>query len=137
MAKGRLFVKMTTYAGVGAVGTLAQYLVLVGIVSLGHGNPITGSVTGAIVGAIVNYGLNRRITFRSSARHRDTLPKFALTAAFGVLLNGLVMKVLAEDNHVQYLVAQLVATGLVLVLTFMVNSIWTFRQHREPGKAGS
>lgn len=137
MAKGRLLVKMTTYAGVGAVGTLAQYLVLVGIVSLGHGSPIVGSVSGAIVGAIVNYGLNRRITFRSNARHRDTLPKFALTAGCGVLINGLVMKVLAEDNQVNYILAQVVATGLVLVLTFMVNSIWTFRQQGEPGNAES
>jgi putative flippase GtrA len=133
MAKGGLIVRITTYAGMGAVGTLAQYLVLVGMVSLGGGSPIVGSVTGAMVGAIVNYGLNRRITFRSSARHRDTLPKFAVTACFGMLINGLVMKVLAEDNQLHYIVAQLVATGIVLILTFMVNSIWTFRQPREPG----
>lgn len=136
MAKGRLIVRMSTYAGVGALGTLAQYLVLVGIVSLGRGSPIVGSVTGAVVGAVVNYCLNRRITFRSNARHRETLPKFAATAGLGVLINGLVMKVLAEDNQVNYIVAQVVATGIVLVLTFMVNSIWTFRQQREPGKVG-
>jgi putative flippase GtrA len=134
MAKGRLIVKMTTYAGVGAVGTAAQYLVLVAIVSLCRGNPVAGSVSGAIVGAIVNYCLNRRITFRSSARHSDTLPKFAATAGVGVLVNGLVMKMLAGDHQVNYMIAQVVATGIVLTLTFMVNSVWTFRQ-REPGDA--
>lgn len=132
----RLGVRMTTYAGVGAVGTAAQYLVLVSIVSLGHGSPTTGSVTGAIAGAIVNYALNRRITFKSNAAHRDTLPKFAATAALGVLLNGLVMKVLAENHQVNYLIAQIIATALVLVLTFAINSVWTFRQQRTPERAG-
>jgi putative flippase GtrA len=130
MSKGRLIARITTYAGVGAVGTAAQYVVLVGVVSLCRGNPVVGSVSGAIVGAIVNYYLNRRITFRSSARHRDTLPKFAATAAFGVLVNGLVMKLLAGDHQVNYMIAQVIATGIVLMLTFMVNSIWTFKQQR-------
>jgi putative flippase GtrA len=136
MLNSRLILRMTTYAGVGAFGTAAQYLVLVSFVSLGHGSPTAGSVTGAIVGAIVNYALNRRITFKSKSNHRDTLPKFAATAALGVLLNGLVMKVLAEDHQVNYLIAQIIATGLVLMLTFVINSIWTFRQQRTPGNAG-
>jgi putative flippase GtrA len=136
MFNGRSLLRFIAYAGVGALGTAAQYGVLVAMVSVGRVEPVAGSVTGAIVGAVVNYLLNRRITFRSGTSHRATLPKFAATAGLGVLVNGLVMKVLAQDNQVNYIFSQLLATGLVLILTFFINSIWTFKPRREPNGAG-
>jgi putative flippase GtrA len=119
--------RFAIYAGIGAIGTLAQYAVLVSVVDRGVAGPVPGSVAGAVVGAVVNYLLNRRITFRSNARHASALPKFAATAGAGILVNALVMASLTGVAGVHYLVAQLIATGVVLILTFSVNSVWTFK----------
>ncbi|WP_144141261.1 GtrA family protein [Paraburkholderia sp. BCC1884] len=115
------------YAAVGAVGTLTQYLVLIVVVHTGAATPAVGSMAGAVLGAVINYWLNHRVTFRATSSHLTTLPKFAAIACLGVLVNGLVMKVLAENHHVNYLLAQMVASGLVLILTYLINSVWTFR----------
>jgi putative flippase GtrA len=135
MRDARVVLKFVTYASIGAVGTLAQYVVLVATVASGRAGPVAGSVSGAVVGAFVNYCLNRRLTFRSAGSHLKTLPKFAATACLGVLVNGVVMKVLTDDNRVNYMIAQVLATGLVLALTFLINSVWTFRQQRPNGSA--
>lgn len=128
--------KFVTYAAMGAVGTLVQYAVLVGVVDLGVAGPVAGSVGGAVLGAIVNYLLNRRITFKSNARHASALPKFALTAGAGILVNALVMACLTGSAGVHYLLAQLIATGVVLILTYSVNSVWTFKARETTTDVG-
>ena len=115
------------YALVGAVGTLAHYAVLVTTVSLHWLDPVTASVTGAVVGAIVNYFLNVRYTFKS-ASNGPAMLKFAVTAALGAVLNGALMKLLTDSADLHYLLAQLVATAVVLLLTYIINLLWTFRR---------
>lgn len=110
----------------GAFGTAAHYAVLiVGVVGMG-GNAVAVSMLGACVGAVVNYGLNYRFTFCSRIRHRTSAPKFFLIAGLGVLLNGAVMQLLVSVMDINYLVAQIVATGVLLITTYMANSLWTF-----------
>ena len=128
--------RFVTYAAIGAIGTLAQYAVLVGVVDLRVAGPVAGSVAGAVVGAIVNYLLNYRITFKSNSRHAAALPKFAMTAGAGILVNALVMACLTGPAGVHYLVAQLIATGVVLILTFSVNSVWTFKARESTSGVG-
>lgn len=130
MFNHRSATRFVAYSGVGAIGTLTQYLVLITGVRSGLTTPAVGSMIGATVGAAINYWLNRRVTFRSTASHLTTLPKFAAIACLGVLLNGLVMKVLTEYHHFNYLYAQIVASGLVLIVTYLINSAWTFRAQR-------
>lgn len=119
------------FAGVGVVGTVAHYLVLLAAVELLGLRPITGSSLGFTVGALVNYALNYRYTFQSERRHRDALPRFYLVAVAGFVINGIVMMVLAERLDLHYLFAQVVATGVVLVWGFGANSLWTFRKGRD------
>lgn len=136
MSSIRRAAKFITYAAMGAVGTVAQYAVLVGVVDLHVAGPVAGSVAGAIVGAIVNYLLNRQFTFKSSARHAEALPKFAMTAGAGILVNGAVMAFLTGHARINYIVAQLIATGVVLILTFSVNSAWTFKSRETTTGVG-
>ncbi len=91
-------------------------------------SPTNGSLVGAVVGALVNYVLNYHLTFASQQSHRVTLPRFLSVAAFGVLLNGGVVKVMTESMHLHYLIAQLFATIIVLGSGYVLNKIWTFAQ---------
>ncbi len=116
------------FAGVGAVGTAVQYMLLVLLVQAVEMYVVTASTLGMVAGATVNYFLNHRITFRSDKPHREAMVKFFSVAAGGVLLNGLLMALLADIMGFYYLLAQLVATALVLVWNFLVNRVWTFRE---------
>lgn len=129
-ALARRVPRFARYVAVGGVGTGAQYLVLVGAVALHAAAPVAASVAGAFVGALVNYLLNRRFTFRTDTQHRSALPKFFATAGAGMLVNGVAMAWLTGFLHLHYLVAQCIASAAVLVLTFSVNSVWTFGARR-------
>jgi putative flippase GtrA len=116
------------FAGVGIVGTIVHYTTLTFLVESIHAGPVISSGIGAVLGAITNYFLNYYYTFNSSARHHHALPKFLLIAGIGLILNTAVMGLCTGILMFHYLVAQLLATALVLLWTFSANRIWTFRQ---------
>ena len=114
----------------GAVGTAAHYLVLVVLVS-GFGLvAVAGSVAGSIVGALINYLINYFWTFRSRHGHRHAFPRFMAVAAVGLAVNAATMALLTEVLAVHYLMAQLMATAVVLLMGFFLNATWTFGRTR-------
>ena len=114
------------YSGAGAIGTAAHFGVLVALVQLAGMGAVAASTTGAIAGAIINYALNHRYTFASRRAHRSALPRFLVVAGAGILLNAAVLAAMIAFVHPSYLVAQVVATGAVLVAGFVANRKWTF-----------
>lgn len=115
------------FAGVGVIGTAAHYSVLTLLASVLGVHPVSASALGFIVGAIVNYWLNRKLTFASTIRQIDGLFKFLVVASIGLLLNTAIVAVLIDHAGLHYLVAQIIATGLVLGWNFVGNRYWTFR----------
>ena len=113
------------YAGAGAAGTLVQYATLVVLVQTQAAGAVAASTLGAIAGALVNYVLNHRLTFASERTHAQALPRFAAVAAAGIAVNALVVALLVGAGA-HYLVAQVVATGVVLVAGYLANRAWTF-----------
>jgi putative flippase GtrA len=114
------------YGGAGAIGTAAHFATLVALVQFANAGPIGASTIGAIVGAVINYALNYRFTFASRRAHRVALPRFAAIASAGVVMNALVLSAILAFIRPHYLVAQIVATGAVLIVGFIANRKWTF-----------
>jgi putative flippase GtrA len=118
--------QLTRFALAGGAGTSAQYLVLLALVSLAGVPPGRASFAGAVVGACVVYLLNRRYTFASKRSHAATLPRFALMAALGAVLNGVLVGLLSAAG-LYFLLAQVLATAGILVINFIVSKLWIFR----------
>lgn len=117
---------MVLYAGVGALATVVHYAVLILCVEGLGWPPGASSPLGACAGAMVAYAGNRRVTFRDTTRpHAEALPRFAGVALVGAAGNGLIVGGLAALG-VHYLLAQVVATGVVVVATYQINRRWTF-----------
>ncbi len=112
------------YAGVGAIGTVGHYAVYIALVNLGLGVP-SSSAAGFVIGALINYWLNYHYTFKSEQPHRHAASKFFIVALVGLVLNTLIVFVLHRLQW-HYLLAQAMATLIVLVLNFAVNRHWTF-----------
>lgn len=121
------------YAMVGAAGTAAHYTVLIALVSLSLLNPVPASVVGASVGAVVNFLLNVVFTFRGHAHVSwRTASRFFATAALATAANGLLMALLVNKLRLDYRLAQLMVTATLLCITFLINSMWTFRARKVP-----
>ena len=111
----------------GGLATAVHYTVLLALVELAGAPPAPSAVMGALSGAFAAYGLNRTITFTSStASHQQALPRFMLIAGIGAALNGAMVWVGVHWLGWHYLVAQGLATVLVLGLTYRLNRSWTF-----------
>ena len=120
------------FAALGALGTLAHYAVLIGLVQGGVAGPVAGSTAGFLVGALVNYQLNRRIVFRSRKPHPEALAKFLVIAGIGLVLNALLMTLATAGLGAPYLLAQIVVTGLLVLWHYGGNALWTFREANRP-----
>jgi putative flippase GtrA len=122
------------YAAVGAAGTAGHYAFLLTAVSLGVLAPVPASVIGALVGAVINFVLNAVVTFRGHAHSHPhshltwrTAARFFATAGVAAALNGAAMAVLVNGVRLDYRLAQVLVTGILVCATYVVNSLWTFQ----------
>jgi putative flippase GtrA len=113
------------FAAGGAVGTVVQFAVLVAWVEIAGGPVVAGTLAGFCAGALVNYVIARGYVFATARPHGSTLPRFALVATAGAVLNTAIVAMLF-DAGAYYLAAQVVATCIVLAFNFLANRHWTF-----------
>lgn len=131
-----LWVQFVQFCAVGGVATLAQYVVLLALTILLKVEPVFASATGFVIGAVVSYALNRTWTFKCSKRHIETLTKFMVSAFVGCALNTSLMWLGTSCAGIQYMAAQVGATGIVLIWNFLINRYWTFHQWGVRGIQG-
>lgn len=117
------------YTAVGGVATAVHFAVLALCVEAWHWPAWWGSGVGAVVGAQVAFWGNRRLTFDHQGSWRHAWWRFMLTALGGAVL-GMVIVAALTAVQCHYLIAQAVATTLVLVLGYVVNRMWSFASPR-------
>jgi putative flippase GtrA len=125
--------RFLTYAAVGLAGTAGHYAFLLTAVSLGVLAPVPASVVGALIGAVINFVLNAVVTFRGHAHSHlaiSTAARIFATAGVAAALNGAAMDVLVNGVRLDYRLAQVLVTGALLCVTYVVNSLWTFQASR-------
>ena len=114
------------YVLIGVIATAVHSLVLVLCVEAAGWQPWLASGIGATVGAQVAYAGNRLYTFDHRGAVGASWLKFQITALVGAL-QGMAIVAVAVHGGWHYVAAQVVATLAGLVLTYMVNRLWTFR----------
>ena len=113
------------YAVVGAVATAVHYAILVGLVEAGVLAPQRAAALGAWVGAQVAFAGNAAFTFRPAGASIGGWLRFQATAVIGAVLSfALVAFGVRVGLH--YLLAQIIATVINLVVTFEINRRWSF-----------
>jgi putative flippase GtrA len=119
-------VQFIDFAVVGVVGTAAHFVTLILLVQSASWAPAIATTAGFLVGALVNYALNYRLTFQSQASHADAVPRFLAIALLSMLLNVVIVWVLVHWNGMHYLLGQVIATSVILVVNFVANRALTF-----------
>jgi putative flippase GtrA len=131
-----LIVQFSKFAIVGVSNTLLTLLVytfLLKVVGMWY---LAASAIGFIAGATNGFLLNRRWTFREHVGDALTPVRWAVVQGCGLALNEGMLYVLVQDLHLEKVLAQVAATGVVTVSTFLANRAWTFRVHTPVAVAG-
>ena len=126
------FRQLSGFLASGLAAAVAHYGVLIGLVEGAHWSPVPATLCGYLAGGIVSYVLNERLTFARQRAHRDAIWRFAIVAAIGFALTGLLMALFTGFWHAPYLPAQVATTGCVLVWSFLAHKIWTFGGSAPP-----
>ncbi len=118
------------FAGVGGIATGLMYVLLIAQVESLAVPAVIASAVAYSLSAVFNYIANYHFTFSSQAPHQRALPRFALVAAAGLALNTLIMYLLTSVVSAHYLLAQILATIVVLIWNFAANRCWTYAAHK-------
>lgn len=118
--------QLASYVLAGGLTAIAHYGVLIGLVELAHVDPVPATLAGFVVGAVVSYVLNRWLTFDATRSHGQASWRFALIAAGGFGLTGVLMHLFVTRAGLPYLPMQLVTTGIVMVFSFLGHKFFSF-----------
>jgi putative flippase GtrA len=88
---------------------------------------LAASAIGFIVGATNGFLLNRRWTFRGHVGDALTPVRWAVVQSCGLGINEGLLYLFVQHARLDKLLAQVFATGVVTVTTFLANRAWTFR----------
>ena len=121
------------FAIVGCAAAVGHYGVLIVLSEWAGTSPVPASGAGFVVGAAISYALNYQFVFRSDKDHTPTAAKFLTVAIIGLALNSIIMALLTERAKLHYLPAQVTATVLVMVWSYLGNRCWTFATGRGRG----
>lgn len=115
------------YVLVGCAATLVHYTMLVVLVETTSLAAAPATFIGAISGAVVSFMLNHNVTFsRNNAHTQTALMRFLVTAAGGAAVSAALVWMCVQLFSWHYLVAQTLATVLLLLLTYQINRRWSF-----------
>lgn len=114
-----------TFLAVGGAATGLHYAIMFICAAVLGMSVVWSSVIGFCFGAVANYLLNARLTFRSDQPHRNTAPRFFVTAGAGLLLNYVLLSFLVSSG-LHAIPAQLLTTLGVLIWNYCINGLWTF-----------
>lgn len=122
----RQYRQLLAYVFAGGVTAVAHYALLIGLVEFAGVTPVPATLAGFVLGAIVSYSLNRWLTFDATHSHRQATWRFALIAAGGFVLTGILMHLFVARAGLPYLPMQLVTTGIVMVFSFLGHKFFSF-----------
>lgn len=117
--------RFLSYLAVGALATAVHFALLVAGVEWGRWPAFLASGVAAVIGAQVAYLGNRCMTFAYTGPVVSSWLRFQLTALAGAGV-GMLVVALAVQGGLHYLLGQALATGMVVLLTYMINRRWAF-----------
>lgn len=122
-ALGRQF---SRFLAVGVATTIVHYGVLIALVEAFGIGPVLGTTAGFIAAVFLSYLLNRRYTFEVRPEFGSGLIKYYASVSMGLVINAGLMALLTSWG-VNYIVAQIIASGAALVWNFIAARFLVFR----------
>ena len=110
----------------GGTGAFIHFSILTALVALFGVDPVVSTTIGFIIGSMVNYTLQYHWTFSADGPHHVMLTRYAMVTTATMILNGQLFWLLTSKLGMHYLLAQLIVTGIIVVVNFLINKHYTF-----------
>lgn len=118
------------YALCGGSGVVFDFCAFGLLTALGVNYQIANAC-GYLGGTLLSFSLNRRFTFQVFDETYRRLIKFLTVATVGFLTSWALIVLLVQKIGLAPIVAKAIVLGVVLILQFGLNSLWTFRLHQR------
>jgi len=112
----------------GILTTLIHFFVLHGLFIILGLSVLFANSTAFILAASFSYCANYWFTFRSDRSHKQSTPRFFITASVGFLLNTYLIHLLVEIQNLDYRLAFVLITCVVMISNFFLNKLWVFER---------
>lgn len=118
------------FAMVGVIGTFVNIFILYLLTEYYNIYYMVSAFFGFIVAATINFILNKIWTFGESLKTNLTqkYAQFFIVSLIALTVNIIFLYIFTEYFKVYYIVSQIIAIGLSLIINFIGNKIWTFRK---------
>ena len=122
----KLWSQVIRFGIVGAVATIIDYGLMVALTELVGLLYLLSCAISFLISVIVNYILSIRFVFTPNKNISKTveLVVFILLSAIGLGINQAIMWFTVEQIKISYLIAKIVATGIVMIYNFISRKLF-------------
>ena len=122
----KLFEQITKFAVVGGTAFIIDYFGMIFLTEVLHINYLISSIISFTLSMIYNYVLSVRwvFTVNNQLSRQKQFVIFVLLSVVGLLLNTLFMWMFTDLVHLDYRIAKIIATALVMVYNFISRKIF-------------
>jgi putative flippase GtrA len=124
--KAKNFSVFIRYVISGAIASAAHFSLLILLVELISMNATLASAVGFGVAIFVNYSFQYHWTFRADGPHGVLFARYIIVTFAMLGVNTGIFWFFNVQLDVPYLLAQVVATGIVVLFNFTINLRYTF-----------
>lgn len=111
-------------AGGSALGL--HFLLMTLLIETGSSGEVAASAAGFLAGCLLNYTLQYHYTFTSNVDHQSAVLRYTVVTLAMLVLNLLIFKALLTLVGTGWVLAQLIASGIVFLGNFVINRRFTF-----------
>lgn len=120
------------FGAVGLAATAMHAVIGLTLTGLGWLRPFNANIIAFSLAFLVSYVGHRRFSFRSRVAHRRALPRFLSVAAFGLMLNQLIVYGVVTLAGYPYAAALVLLVTVVPAGTYVLSRFWAFRAPETP-----
>ena len=114
------------YFASGSIAALIHFIILISLVELFFFNSTIATTIGFCIGTIANYLLQYHWTYSHNKSHAKTFTKYIIVTTCMLGVNNIVFWCQVELLSIHYVIAQIFATGIVMLLNYTINTTYTF-----------
>ena len=128
--KKEIVLEFFKFALVGLVGTCVNIILLYLFTEYLGIYYIFSALFSFVFTVTLNFFLNKMWTFREkiSYKTKDLYVKFFTVSIFSFLVSLFFLYIFTEFMNIYYIISQVMAIGISLIINFIGNKIWTFNQ---------
>ncbi|MBD3156528.1 hypothetical protein GF369_01745 [Candidatus Peregrinibacteria bacterium] len=126
------FIKYTLVATVGLTCDMTTLFMLV---EYAHFPILLATALAFMVAVIVNFNLHKRWTFHDTSHNlKRQFTAFFVISIMNFVLTLVFMFIFVDLVHLWYVLAKIITATLVLIFSYIMNRLWTFKKIHVKGK---